>query len=504
MVELDRLVAALGGELQLPRASVSASRAVDVLDVRLDSRFVGVGDLFAALPGRAANGARFVRSAADRGAVAVLSPTPLADAPVPVWVHDRARAVAGEAAALVHGRPSRGMTVVAVTGTNGKTTTAHLAGQLLAHVGRRVAVLGTTGHRLAGGVSLPSTHTTPDAPELQRLLRRHRDAGGDAVALELSSHALDQERHAGLCVSVAVFTNLTRDHLDYHGDMAGYLAAKRRLFEELEPGSAAVLNAADAASRELARAARSSGARVVTYGAGSRADLGASRVVAVRQGTTLILEGMGISDIEVTLPLVGRHNVENALAALAAVLMTGASPSHAVGGLAALSPAPGRLEPVDASALGFAVFVDYAHTPDALARVLAALREQLADAPAARLICVFGAGGDRDRGKRAPMGEAVGRGADLAVLTSDNPRGEDPATIAREVLEGLRPAAREYELELDRRAAIALAFERARPGDVVLIAGKGHETGQAIGASVQPFDDRQVARELLCGRGKDV
>jgi UDP-N-acetylmuramoyl-L-alanyl-D-glutamate--2,6-diaminopimelate ligase len=503
MVELDRLVAALGGELQGARAQQQAGRSVDVLDVRLDSRGVGVGDLFAALPGRAANGARFVRSAAERGAVAVLSPTPLSDAPVPVWVHERARRVAGEAAALLHGSPSRDMSVVAVTGTNGKTTTAHLAGQLLALVGRRVAVLGTTGHRLAGGVSLPSTHTTPDAPELQRLLRRHRDAGGDAVALELSSHALDQERHAGLCISVAVFTNLTRDHLDYHGDMAGYLAAKRRLFEELEPGAAAVLNAADPASQDMARAALSRGARVVTYGAGSRADLSASRVVPVPRGTKLILEGMGISDIEVTLPLVGRHNVENALAALAAVLMTGASPTHAVGGLAALSPAPGRLEPVDAGARGFTVFVDYAHTPDALERVLAALREQLGSAPNARLICVFGAGGDRDRGKRAPMGAAVARGADLAVLTSDNPRSEEPAAIARDVLDGLRSATCEHVLELDRRAAIRLAFERARPGDVVLIAGKGHETGQAVGLSVLPFDDREVARELLAAHGKE-
>lgn len=499
MVELDRLVAALGGELQ----ATQAGRAVDVVDVRLDSRFVGAGDLFAALPGRAADGARFVRSAADRGAVAVLSPAPLTDAPIPVWVHDRARRVAGEAAALVHGRPSHAMSVIAVTGTNGKTTTAHLAGQLLAHVGRRVAVLGTTGHRLAGGVSLPSTHTTPDAPELQRLLRRHRDAGGDAVALELSSHALDQERHAGLDVSVAVFTNLTRDHLDYHGDMDAYLAAKRRLFEGLEAGSAAVLNAADPASASMARAARSRGARVVTYGVGSRVDLGASHVVPTARGTQLILEGMGISEFEVTLPLVGRHNVENALAALAAVLMTGASPSHAVGGLAALSSAPGRLEPVEAGARGFGVFVDYAHTSDALTRVLAALREQLAASPRARLICVFGAGGDRDRGKRAPMGEAVGRGADLAVLTSDNPRGEAPQAIADDVLVGLRASAAEHVVELDRRAAIALAFERARPGDVVLIAGKGHETGQTVGDTVHPFDDRDVARELLGGSGKE-
>jgi UDP-N-acetylmuramoyl-L-alanyl-D-glutamate--2,6-diaminopimelate ligase len=505
MVELERLVGALGGRIHGPRGpeSQNVGRAVDVLDVRLDSRVVGAGDLFAALPGRVADGARFARSAAERGAAAVLSPAQLPDElSIPVWVHPDARRVAGAAAALVHGRPSRDMQVIAVTGTNGKTTTAHLAGQLLAHVGRRVAVLGTTGHTLAGGVSLPSTHTTPDAPELQRLLKRHRDAGGDAVALELSSHALDQERHAGLDVSVAVFTNLTRDHLDYHGDMAGYLAAKRRLFESLEPGAAAVLNAGDPAFQEFARAAHQRGARVVTYGAGSRVDLRASLVVPGPQGTLTIFEGMGISRFEVTLALAGRHNVENALAALAAVLMTGASPTHAVGGLAALSPAPGRLEPVPSGTRGFGVFVDYAHTPDALQRVLATLRELIAGRAGARLICVFGCGGDRDAGKRAPMGAAVAAAADVAVLTSDNPRSEDPAAIARDVLVGLKPQAREYSVELDRRAAIAQAFDRARPGDVVLIAGKGHETTQVIGTQVLQFDDRAVARELLAPAGK--
>ena len=366
-----------------------------------------------------------------------------------------------------------------------------------------MAVLGTTGHTLAGGVSLPSSHTTPDAPELQRLLRRHREAGGDAVALELSSHALDQERHAGLEVDVAVFTNLTRDHLDYHNDMAGYLAAKRRLFEALAPGAAAVLNAADPASEELARAARQRGARVLTYGTGSRVDLGVSRCVPGPRGTLLILEGMGISEFEVTLPLVGRHNIENALAALSAVLMTGASPSHAVGGLAALSSAPGRLEPVDTGARGFGVFVDYAHTPDALTRVLASLRELIAGDPRARLICVFGCGGDRDPGKRAPMGAAVAQAADLAVLTSDNPRSEDRAAIARDVQLGLRSADCELAVELDRRAAIALALERARPGDVVVIAGKGHESVQVVGELQLPFDDRQVAREWLRTGGKE-
>jgi UDP-N-acetylmuramoyl-L-alanyl-D-glutamate--2,6-diaminopimelate ligase len=492
MVALEELVRELGGSLQAPSAQ---AQLADVLDVQIDSRSVGAGDLFAALPGRAADGARFAHEAVVRGATAVLSPAPLSPAPdVPVWVHRDARRIAGEAAAVVHGRPSRALSVIAVTGTNGKTTTAHLAGQLCALVGRRAAVLGTTGHSLAGGVRLPATHTTPDGPQLQRLLRRHRELGGDTVALELSSHALDQDRHAGLDISVGVFTNLTRDHLDYHGDMPRYLAAKRRLFEALRPGATAVVNADDPSSAAMAAAATASGASVVRFSAGSRADLGASDIVLGPRGTSFVLEGMGISRLEVKLSLVGRHNVANALAALAAVLALGASPSHALGGLAALAPAPGRLERVSVPDRGFSVFVDYAHTPDALEAVLGTLRELLE--PGGRLICVFGCGGDRDRGKRAPMGAAVARLADVALLTSDNPRSEDPAAIAAEVLVGLRGGRAEVQVELDRRAAIAAALARARERDVVLVAGKGHERVQVVGGRELEFDDREVVREL--------
>jgi UDP-N-acetylmuramoyl-L-alanyl-D-glutamate--2,6-diaminopimelate ligase len=503
---LAELVQTLGGELE-PR---TAARSVKVQGVQLDSRRVGTGDLFAALPGRAADGARFTAHALARGAAAVLSPVPLefedemgSRVPrAPNWVHPDARRVAGEAAAIVLGRPSRGMFVAAVTGTNGKTTTAHLTAQLLAHTGRHPAVLGTAGNRLADGVHLPASHTTPDAPSLQRLLARHRELGGDSVALELSSHALDQERHAGLEIQVAQFTNLTQDHLDYHVDMERYAAAKERLFESLAPGAFAVLRADDPASARMAAAAKRCGASVHTYSTRLRADLAASHLESGADGTHFEIQGMGIQRTRVRLPLCGRFNVENALAALAAVLLSGASPDQALEGLASANPAPGRLERVDSSGLGLAIFVDYAHSEDALRNVLSSLRESLFAASGARILCVFGCGGDRDQTKRPKMGAAVGELADVAIATSDNPRSEDPRAILDMVLAGMRGARAAVHVEPDRRAAIALALELAKPGDLVLIAGKGHETTQHIGDRVLEFDDRAVARELARERAQ--
>jgi len=494
MVDLSRLVERLGGTCEPPLGG-----GPDVVGVQLHSRAVGGGDLFAALPGSAADGARFVPEAIARGACAVLSPAPIVPRPdVPNWVHPDARRVTGEAAAEVLGRPSEGMVVIAVTGTNGKTTVAHLAGQLLAAAGRTPAVLGTAGHVLgASGRRIAAAHTTPDAPELQRLLARHRAEGGDAVALELSSHALEQERHAGLAVDVAVFTNLTRDHLDYHGDMERYAAAKQRLFEALSSGGTAVVNASDPASERMADAARRRGARVVTFSTRSRADLSASGLQTGPGGTLFEIVGMGIPRTRVTSSLPGRFNVENALAATAAVLASGASPSSALEGLATVSPAPGRLErvasPAGAREPGFEVLVDYAHTEDALRVVLTTLRE----ACAGRLICVFGCGGDRDPGKRAAMGAAVGELADVAVATSDNPRGEDPRAILSEVERGLSGTSARTRVVVDRAEAIRVALELAAPGDIVLIAGKGHETTQVVAGEERPFDDRVVAAEVL-------
>ena len=492
MVRLSDLVGRLGG---------ACEGAADplVLDVDLDSRRVRAGTLFAALPGGARDGGEFVPQALERGAVAVLSARRLATPDErPNWVHPEARRVAGEAAAVVHGHPSRGQGVVGITGTNGKSTVLHMTAQLLRHCGRRPGVSGTVGIELWGDGPREATHTTPDATELQRLCRRNLELGGDAFVLEVSSHALDQERIAGLELDVAVYTNLSRDHLDYHPTMDAYAAAKERIFAHLAPGGSAVVNLDDGHAERMIRAARASGARVVTYGIGSRADLRADRLEIGEQGIHLFLEGMGIPRTGFFLPLLGRHDVENALAALAAVLRLGASPSHAVRGLAAISTPRGRLEEVATGGRGFRVFVDYAHTPDALERVLDALRRLPAPPGGARrVLCVFGCGGGRDAEKRAPMGAAVARAADVAIVTDDNPRDEEPAAIAAEILRGMASGSAEVVVEPDRRNAIREALRRARPGDLVLIAGKGHERWQWSRGRKLPFDDVAVAREEL-------
>ena len=503
-MRLADLVARLGGSV-----SPFPGNGPQVTDVHLDSRRVDVGDLFVALRGMREDGARYALDALARGASAVLTERPISygalrgPRAVVEWVHPEARRVAGMAAALVHGEPSAGLFTVAVTGTNGKTTTAHLVGQLLAKAGRRPAVLGTAGNRLADGALRPAVNTTPDSPSLQRMLAQHRELGGDSLAMEASSHALDQERLAGLRVDVAVFTNLTRDHLDYHGDLESYARAKERLFRALGSRAHAVVNADDPCSRRMGDAARAAGARVHTYGARTSGDLRATTLETDLSGTRLLLSGMGISRTEVWLPLAGGYNVENALAAAAAALLSGASPSTVVDGLATASGAPGRLERVDTRGRGFSLFVDYAHTEDALEKVCRTVREglelgsgRLGGSPG-RMVVVFGCGGDRDRGKRAPMGRVVGEIADVAVVTSDNPRGEEPSRIAEEILAGMRATRAELVVELDRRAAIERAVRIARPGDVVLIAGKGHETTQTIGRRVDEFDDRRVAAEAL-------
>ena len=499
-MRLAEYVRKLGGS-----APPLAGGGPQIAGVHLDSRRVGAGDLFAALPGTRDDGSRFAADAVARGAVAVLSPGSIAmpsGSRAVLWIHPEARRVAGQAAATAYGEPARGMFVAGITGTNGKTTTAHLVGHLLRHAGRRPAVLGTTGNRLADGRRLPASHTTPDAPELQRLLLRHKELGGDSVALEVSSHALDQERTAGLDPDVAVFTNLTRDHLDYHKDLESYAAAKEKLFLALRPGAVAVVHADDPASQRMARAAASRGARVLTYSARLRGDLVASALKSDLSGTQIVLHGMGISRTSLRLPLAGRHNVENALAAAAAALVSGASPAEVLGGLASASPAPGRLEPVDTGDRGFVVLVDYAHSEDALQNVCRAVRGAIEGTPGrsgrrGRLIVVFGCGGDRDRGKRAPMGRVVNEIADLAIVTSDNPRGEDPMAIIHEVLAGMEPHLAERRVEPDRRRAIGEAVRIARHGDVVLIAGKGHETTQVVGDRVLEFDDRAIASEAL-------
>jgi UDP-N-acetylmuramoyl-L-alanyl-D-glutamate--2,6-diaminopimelate ligase len=499
-MRLRELVAQLGGETDV------RGTGPEVRDVRLDSRDVTSGCLFAALPGLNGNGARFTSQAAERGATAVLMPKgdlgSITDGPLGLdiarWVHPDARRVAGLAAALVHGRPTRAMSLCGITGTNGKTTTAHILGHLLQHAGLAPAVLGTAGHTLADGVPFTATHTTPDAPSLQRLLARHRDLGGRTAALEVSSHALEQERVAGLDFRVAVFMNLSREHDEYHGGMEAYAAAKARLFSGLSPDAHAVIHLDDPYGERMAEAARSSGARVITFSTRRSADLRASGLRTDLSGSQFDVDGMGIFSSPVRFPLRGRYNAENAMAAAAAARLMGASPSSILEGLATTLPAPGRLEPVPTSGRPFSLFVDYAHSPDALERVLATLREDLtAREEPGRLIVVFGCGGDRDRGKRPEMGAIAARLADVQVVTTDNPRGEAPARIADEILAGMPRRHGDLVIELDRRRAIRCAVAMAEPGDVVLVAGKGHETTQVIGADTLVFDDRAVAREAL-------
>jgi UDP-N-acetylmuramoyl-L-alanyl-D-glutamate--2,6-diaminopimelate ligase len=426
---LAELVRSFGGNCEL-----GDREGPPVRGIQLDSRRVQPGEIYAALEGSRADGARFVPDALARGACAVLSTRPL-PCEVPLWVHPEARGLVGRVAARLSGDPARGMAVVAITGTNGKTTTAWVTASLLAAAGRRPGLLGTIQSRLADGSVEASTHTTPDAPELWSWISRQREAGGDSIVLEASSHALEQERLSGLVPDVAIFTNLTRDHLDYHGSMERYAEAKARLFDALAPGGAAVVPADDPASEQMAARALARGARVLRYGirpgvedarpsgldrVGSRVDLGATLHAADLQGCFLTLSGMGFHGVGVRLPLIGRHNVENALAALAAARLTGASPSALAEGLATVASPPGRLERVPAPGRGFAVFVDYAHTEDSLRRVLGVLRSAAREEarPAGRapgrLLCVFGCGGERDRGKREPMGRAGGGLADLA------------------------------------------------------------------------------------------
>ena len=486
--------------------------------IRIQSAWIERGELFAGLKGLRTDGARFLPEAFERGATgALVSPERSVSAVAAalqargidlsgrsLWLHPRPADVLGAVAADVHGRPADRLGIAVVTGTNGKTSVCHLVGQLLDRAELAPAVLGTAGHRLRsarGPLRLAASHTTPDVAALQALLAGHVAGGGRTAVMEASSHGLVQGRLAGLAPRVAAFTNLTREHLDYHGSMERYLDAKARVWDLLTPGEGiAVVFGRSDASLEMRRRAETAGARVVTVDVGAAADLTAQELRRTREGWSFVLAGLGFPATPVELPLPGRHNVENALVAAAVARSLGATAAAVVAGLGAAAAPPGRLERVSAGAgaAPFEVMVDYAHSPDAMERVLAELRRDLDGRDeAGRLICVFGCGGDRDRGKRVPMGRAAGRIADVSVVTSDNPRSEDPAAIAETVLEGVDAAGGRRVLELDRGRAIERALGMARRGDVVLIAGKGHENTQTIGGRALPFDDRVVAAEAL-------
>jgi UDP-N-acetylmuramoyl-L-alanyl-D-glutamate--2,6-diaminopimelate ligase len=463
-VRLAELVQEVAG------ASVEGDGAVEVRGVTHDSRQVESGWLFCCVRGATTDGHDHAPAAVAAGAVALLVERPL-DLPVAQVVVPSSRAAMGPVAAAFHGHPSEALDVVGVTGTNGKTTTTWFLRSILQHAGRPTGLIGT----------LSGARTTPEATDLQAMLAAHRDQGDLAVAMEVSSHALALDRVAGTRFRVAVFTNLGQDHLDFHGTIEDYFAAKAKLFE---PGLSerAIVNADDPRGRLLADAAT---LPTTTYSLTEVEDL----VVGGRSSTGR-WRGQPLH-----VPMGGAFNVANALAALHAAVVLGVDEAAAVAGLASSPPVPGRFEPID-EGQAFDVVVDFAHTPDGLDVALRAARVATTN----RVLVVFGCGGDKDRDKRPKMGQIAAQLADVVVVTSDNPRSEDPAAIIGDVLAGTTGATGDVRVDPDRRAAIALALDLARAGDLVLVAGKGHETTQTIGPTTIPFDDRVVVRELLAAR----
>ncbi len=453
---------------------------VEVSGLAYSSGSVSNGTLFFCVPGFKADGHDFAPDAVERGAVALVCERPLGLG-VPEVVVGDVRAAMGPVAARFHGDPTAELEVVGITGTNGKTTTAFLVRDLLEANGVPTGLLGTV-KQVVGGVEEPVVHTTPEAIDLQATFRRMVDGGDAACVMEVSSHALELGRAAGIHFACRVFTNLTQDHLDFHDDMEAYYLAKRRLFDGPGP---AVVNVDDEYGSRLADELDPA----ITYAIDAPADYRARDVRFDVTGARFIAETPD-GPLELATRLPGLFNVSNALAALAIARTLGVDAETCRSALAQAGRVPGRLEPIE-EGQRFGVFVDFAHTPDSLDNVLRAARDLTEN----RLHVVFGAGGDRDRAKRPLMGEAAASRADRVIVTSDNPRSEDPEAIIEEVLVGTGP---DVEREPDRRKAIALAVETAAPGDVVVIAGKGHEQGQEFeGGRKEPFDDRDVAREAL-------
>ncbi len=464
-------------------ARIVGDASVEVESLAYDSRKVGPGTLFFCVRGEKADGHEFAAAAVEAGAVGLVVEREL-DLPVAQVVVADARAAMAPLAARFWGDPTEGLKVVGVTGTNGKTTTAFLIREILEAAGMRCGLLGTV-KQVVGGVEEEVERTTPEAIDLQATFRRMLDGGDRVCAMEVSSHALALHRADAIDFDVAVFTNLSRDHLDFHADMGDYFQSKRRLFAA-EPRTA-IVNVDDEYGDRLATEFDCLGFSAE----GWDADFVARDVSSDAGGSSFVVAGStGETRVRTSLP--GHFNVANALAAFAVATALGVDPETAAAGLAGAAPPPGRLEPID-EGQPFVVLVDYAHTPDSLENVLRAAR-RLTEG---RVISVFGAGGDRDRGKRPEMGRTAAELSDLAIVTSDNPRSEDPGAIVEEILAGVGDRDG-VEVEPDRRAAIELAMARARAGDTVVIAGKGHEQGQEFeGGRKVPFDDREVAREEL-------
>jgi UDP-N-acetylmuramoyl-L-alanyl-D-glutamate--2,6-diaminopimelate ligase len=472
-MDIERVIAALAPVDVLGRAPV------EIADLAYDARDATAGSLFFCVPGSRADGHEFAAEAVANGAVALVVERPL-ELEVPQLVVGDARRAMGVAADEFFERPTEKLELAGVTGTNGKTTTAFLLYSILAAGGRRPGLLGTIESRV-GGERRPALRTTPEAIDLQRSFREMLDGGDRSCALEATSHGSELGRLDRVRFSALVFTNLTQDHLDFHGTIERYFDAKRRLFTEERPPAA--INVGDPYGRRLAEELQGHD-RLVTFGFADDAELRPESLDLGPRGARFTTDGL-----ELETRLRGRFNVENVLGAVAAARLLGIEDDAIARGVKELRGVPGRFEAVD-EGQPFAVLVDYAHTPDSLENVLRTARDLAQN----RLICVFGCGGDRDRGKRPLMGRIASELADLAIVTSDNPRSEEPDSIIGEIVAG---AAGDVEVEPDRREAIARAIDAAQEGDVVVIAGKGHEQGQQFADRTVPFDDRDVAREAL-------
>ena len=488
------------GELleKISKLAVRGGVEMEISALCVDSRKATPGCLFVAVSGRQQKGTDFVRDAVARGAVAVVSEEELEDGGFSRVVVGDARKALAELACAYFERPSVGMKVAGVTGTNGKTTTSFLIQHICDTAQLRCGLLGTVRYQVGERV-MPASRTTPDALEVQDLLAQMRDAGCKSVALEVSSHALTQYRVGGVDFDAAVFTNLTQDHLDYHGSMESYFEAKAGLITGLGlqrfKQGVAVVNIDDRYGALLLDRAQKLDIPAIGFGLGARADFRASNCRSDFNGSQFQLDAVGRSWL-VRLPLIGLFNISNALGAIAASHVMGVDVRTAVQALATAPPVPGRLQPVPGKR-SFRVFVDYAHTHDALRNALRTLRELNPN----RVITVFGCGGERDTGKRPLMGRVAEEMSDWVIVTSDNPRGEKPEAIAAEITKGMRPQT--HEVILDRKEAIARAVAMAGPRDIVLIAGKGHESTQEIGGKFEPFDDVAIAGAAVENRPAD-
>ncbi len=493
----------------------AGATGADTSGVQYDSRRVSAGDIFVAVRGGTTDGNRFIRQALERGAAGIVTDsrevfTELQrDSPdVPVALVEQGRRALAEVSSAVFRRPQDKLKLSAITGTNGKTTTAFLLEQMLASVGRKCVLVGTIETHVAGEVRA-SEHTTPESRDLLALFADGVRAGCTEAVMEMSSHALEQERVWGLPVDVAIFTNLTQDHLDYHGTMAQYSEAKSRIFAGV--GAPAprigIVNSDDPAGVKMERLALASHCEVWNYGlensGGQRAKFRAENV-QLRSGETVFDFKTPFDRIELRSPLTGRVNVYNLLAACCAALARGLTLKEIASATPELRPVPGRFEVVPGSRdAGFTVVVDYAHTDDALKNLIA-LGHGLVGEHGGRVITMFGCGGDRDKTKRPKMGRVAAADSDLVVVTSDNPRGEEPMEIVNEVVLGVREANATFVVEVDRRAAIEIAIRAARAGDIVLLAGKGHEKQQIFADGAVPFDDVHEASRVLREMAREV